>query len=259
MKKKNHDIRDLVYIHLNEKEQYVITHGIDFFEFARAQLERMNSLLLLKHRFHDGEFNMHTMFEYVPKENLKKLIEEDVYSYGDFCWIDFEEAETLNELPGQMIAELLFLSHVKEHLRKPFYNYLNNRYVYLAHEDGWFNKTYYRDFQDFYQMLGETIAVKLSQLKAEKSLLGLKKKRSYPSVPSEVLMALRPFMKEGIVLSMKYCTQNRSRIEIPLWTIGDFANMDDMYEEFETEYAKKPCEAKLVIDKKTKEWRLYSS
>ena len=39
---------------------------------------------------------------------------DGVYNYGDFCWVDFDEMEGLNELPGQILAELLYLGHVKE-------------------------------------------------------------------------------------------------------------------------------------------------
>ena len=42
---------------------------------------------------------------------------------------------------------------LKNYLRPPFYSYLGNRYVYLAHDDGWYNKTYYRDLNDFYNLL----------------------------------------------------------------------------------------------------------
>ncbi|MDQ0273244.1 hypothetical protein [Cytobacillus purgationiresistens] len=258
MKKRNHSIRDLIYILLNEQDQYVISYGIEFTEFTYSLSDSMNNLLLLKHHFEEGDINMHTMFEYVSRDDLKKLAEDDVYGYGDFCWIDFEEEESLNELPGQVIAELLYLGHTKEHLRKPFYNYIRNRFVYLAHDDGWFNKVFYRDFNDFYQMLGDVIPGKLEQMKVEKSLLGLKKKKSYPAVPKDLLLSLKKLMKEGMVISLNNCEHTRSRISIPLWTIGDFANMDDMYEEFEVTSAQNQCEAKLILDKKTKEWQIVS-
>jgi hypothetical protein len=256
LKRKNQVIRDIIYIHINEREQYTITYGIEFVEFAQSLLEKFNNLLLLKHNFDDGEFNMHTLHEFVPKERLNKLMADDVYGYGNFCWIDFEEEEALNELPSQTIAELLYLGHLKEHLKLPFYNHLSNRYVYLAHDDGWFNKTYYRDFSDLYQMLGEVIPEKMSQTKIEKTLLGLKKKRTYPSISNDILRLLKPLMREGALISIKDIDQNRMRIEIPIWSIGDFSNMDDMYEEYET-IVKEPCDAKLVFDKKTREWKIY--
>jgi hypothetical protein len=52
--------------------------------------------------------------------------------------------------------------------------------------------------------------------------------------------------------------QNRFRIELPMWVIGDFANMDDMYEEYEKS-TKRPSEAKLIFDKKSREWKVRSN
>jgi hypothetical protein len=255
LKKHHQDIRDLIYVHLNQTDQYVMSYGIEFEEFARAFSGSLNQLLLLAHRFDDAEFNMHTLLEYCPEERIGKLAAEDVHGYGNFCWIDFIEEEVLNELTGQEIAELLYLGHQKQHLKLPFYNKLGNRFVYLAHDDGWFNKTYYRNFRDFFQLLSEVIAVKLGGLKLEKSLLRMKKKRSYPQVNKEILLSLTPFIKEGICISLRDADQQRGRIEIPIWVIGDFDNMDDMYEGYE-QIVNKPCHAKIIFDKKLKEWKL---
>jgi hypothetical protein len=256
--KRNSDIRDVIYIHLNEKHQYVLSYGIEFSEFVLSLSDTLNHLLLLKHQFEDSDFNMHTMLDYVPKKRMMKLVDDEVYDYGDFCWIDFEEMDGLNELPGQALAELLYLGHVKEHLKQPFYSYLGNRYVYLAHDDGWFNKTYYRDLNDFYHLVSQVIAMKLSSAKPEKGILGIKRKRNYPEVDMHLILSLKSLMKEGMVISLKGMTQNRLRIELPIWLIGDFANMDDMYEEYEKNL-RRPCEAKLTFDKKTREWKMRSS
>lgn len=256
MKKRNHSIRDIIYIHLNERDQYVLTYGIEFQEFAKSLFYSLNNLLLLKSKYEDGDFNMHTLLEYVPKDKLPKLMEEDVYGYGDFCWIDFEEEEDLNELSGQAIAELLYLGHLKEHLKPPFYNHLGNRYVYLAHDDGWINKTYYHDFGDFFKMIGEVIPGKMADSKVEKTLLGIKKKRSYPPIPIEILRSLKQLMREGAVFSIKDNEQSRTKIEIPIWVAGDFSDMDEMYENYEA-VSKEPCHAKLAFDKKLREWKVY--
>ncbi|HEY2421049.1 MAG TPA: hypothetical protein VGI04_06530 [Neobacillus sp.] len=255
MKKHHQDIRDLIYVHLNQTDQYVMSYGIEFEEFAAAFSGSLNHLLLLEHRFDDTDFNMHTLLEYCPEDRISKLAEEDVYGYGNFCWIDFIEEEVLNELTGQEIAELLYLGHQKQHLKLPFYNKLGNRFAYLAHDDGWFNKTYYRSFKDFFHLLSGVIPSKLGKLKLEKSLLGIRKKRSYPQVNKEILLSLTPFIKEGICISLKDADHQRGKVEIPVWVIGDFDNMDDMYEGYE-QIANKPCQAKIIFDKKIKEWKL---
>jgi hypothetical protein len=258
LKKHHQDVRDLIYVHLNQADQYVLSYGIEFDEFASAFSGSLNNMLLLKHRFDDTDFNMHTLHEFCPDDRINKLAEEDVYRYGDFCWIDFFEEEGLNELTGQEIAEILYLGHLKQHLKLPFYSKLSNRFVYLAQDDGWFNKTYYRSFKDFFQLLSTAISSKLSKLKSEKTMLGIRKKRIYPTVNKEILLSLTPFIKEGICISLKDADHQRGKIEIPIWVIGDFANMDDMYEEYE-QIASEPCHAKIIFDKKTKEWKLHVS
>lgn len=257
MKKHNHEIRDLVYVHLNENGQYVISYGVEFSVFAQSISRSLNHLLLIKHQFDDGELNRHTLLEYVPRDSLRKLVEDNIYAYGDFCWVDFEEIDGLDELSGQEIAELLFLGHQKRHLKGPFYSKLGNRYVYLSRYDSWFNKTYYRQMNDFYRMLGNVISIKLEELKIEKTLIGIRKKRSYPPVNLDIILSLSKFMREGTVISLRNITQNRNRIEIPIWVIGDFDNMDDMMEEFD-QMKREKCDAKLVLEKKTREWALFT-
>lgn len=255
LKKHHQDIRDLIYVHLNQTDQYVMSCGIEFDEFVASFSGSLNHLLLLAHHFDDADFNMHTLLEYCPVDRIKKLAAEDVYSYGNFCWIDFAEEEVLDELTGQEIAELLYLGHQKHHLKLPFYNKLDNRFVYLAQDDGWYNKIYYKSFKDFFQLLSEVIAEKLGKLKLDKALLGMGKKRTYPNVNKEILLTLTPLIKEGICISLRAADRQRTRIEIPIWVMGDFSNMDDMYEDYEL-ISKHPCHAKLIFDKKTKGWKL---
>ncbi|WP_210367138.1 hypothetical protein [Bacillus sp. REN3] len=257
MKKTHPYYRDSIYVHLNDRDQYVVSSGIEFFEFASSIGDSLNNLLLLEHKYDDGDFNRHTLFDYVPEDRIHKLSAENVSAYGDFCWIDFEEVEALNVLTGQEIAELLYLGHIKHHLKLPFYNHLGNRFAYLAREDGWLNKIYYRNFNDFFRMLGNVLAGKMGELKPEKTLLGIKKKKLYPAVSKEILKALMPALKEGAVFSLRKVQQNRNRLEIPIWIIGDFTDMDDMHDEFKVASKGEP-HGKLVYDKKLKEWSLLS-
>ncbi|MFD2442446.1 hypothetical protein ACFSO7_00300 [Bacillus sp. CGMCC 1.16607] len=255
MKKQAHDIRDLIYLHHNNLDQYVISYGIEFKEFIKSCSSNLNHLLLLKHRFNDAEFNMHTLLEYVSEDKVAKLINDGVYGYGNFCWIDFAEVEGLNELNGQEIAEILYLGHLKQHLKLPFYQKLANRFAYLAHDDGWFNKVYYRDMGDFYEILGNVLGLKLSENHTKKTIFNLRKSRSFPSIPGKTLTQFSHLLREGIVISLKKKEETRQRMEIPIWVLGDFLDMDDMYEEA-LSIENDPCHGKLIYDKKTNEWKV---
>ncbi|WP_026692970.1 hypothetical protein [Peribacillus kribbensis] len=248
------DTKELLYLHVQSSEKFVISYGMDFREFSHALTENLQNILLIEHKYEDGEFNVNTLMDYVPAEDLPNLLKQNVSQYRDFCWIDFEEASGLDELDGHEIAELLYLGHCKAHLRPPFYNQLNNRYVYLAYDDGWFNKVYYRYMDSFYEMLGNLLPLKLELLKKERTLLGgWRKKAEYASFPAGSLKQLTPMLVEGAAISFKKMLSTRAKIEIPVWVLGDFVNMDDMNEEYQA-LESRPSDALLVYNRKSREW-----
>lgn len=256
---KNHsDDRQLIYVHMNHPNHFVLTHGIEFSEFLTGIPNKLSNVLLLKHQFSEGDFNMHVMLDYVTSEMVPRLAEEDVYGYGDFCWIDFLDEEGLYQLSGQEMAEILYIGHLKDHLRNPFYGKLNNQFVYLAGDDGWFNKTYYRMWNDFYSVLGSAISSKIT-LQKEKPLLSWRKKKSVPAVPIEILQPFMNLMKQGIVFSIEKTVRNRQMIEVPAWIIGDFYDMDAMYEEYEQLHDQRKPDAKIVFDRKSEEWQALAN
>ena len=99
--KKHAGARELIYVCMNHLDQYVLSYGIEFAEFLKGIPVQPPNLLLLRHKFDEGHFNMHTLLDYVDHESLNKLAVSDVYGYGDFCWIDFEDEEDLNQLSGR--------------------------------------------------------------------------------------------------------------------------------------------------------------
>lgn len=249
-------MKELIYVHLNTAHQYAISYGIDFHDFVRGLSQELNHLLLLKHEYSKADFNMHTRFNYVDATEISNLLKEPIAEYGDFCWLDFDDIEGLNELEGREIAELLYLGHCKHHLKAPFYSKLNNRYAYLSEEDEWFNKTYYRYLADFYFMLGQVISFKLGFFRNEKTFFALRKGVSFPGVPNEMVASFKDKMKEGLVISLAKTSQSRTKVEVPVWVVGDFINMDEVFDEY-TNRCSQPPDGHFEFDKKTREWSVY--
>ncbi len=249
------DNRELIYLHLNASERFVLSGGISFLDFYYSLPGPLQSLLLLKHSYKDADFNMNTMLEYVDSSDVPKFVQSAGEQRGELCWIDFEDESALSALEGQQVAELLYLSHSKQHLRPPFYRILNNEYVYLSNDQGNFNKMYFRSNSLFFNLLGGLIPEKMSHLKIEKSWLGLRRKNDYPVIPNEALLKLAPFMSEGVVISFEKAQQSRSRIEIPVYIIGDCIDTEEVADQYQQNNQKEP-EAKLLYLRKPKEWTL---
>lgn len=250
------DVMDkVIYILVNTREQNVISHGISFDEFVQSLSPPLTNLLLLKHQSKNSEFHFHTRLGYVLNEQLDHLIKEGTYKENEFCWVDFEDMFTLDTIEGQELAELLYLGHMKKHLSLPFFQKLNNRFVYLTEDDGWLNKIYFRFWSDFYSSLGGVLGEKLNNLKLDKSLMSFRKRKNYSPVNHKVLHQLNTLFTEGIVFSFLHVDQSRSQTVLPFWVVGDYYDMDEMNEQF-LEISKEKPKGQIVFDKKQKEWAI---
>ena len=67
-------VGDLLYVHMNASERFVMFGGLDFQGFYGSLSQPLQNILLLKHRYKDAEYNMHTALEYVEQENVPKLV-----------------------------------------------------------------------------------------------------------------------------------------------------------------------------------------
>lgn len=247
--------KNIIYIHMNHTARYILSSGIQFPDFMKGIPVKPANLLLLRHKFEDGYYNMHTRLNFITSENVEQLAGDEVFRYGDFCWVDFSDEEDLNELTGQELAELLYLSHIKSPLRPPFYRILGNQFVYLTEEDGNFNKTYYKNWEHFFSMAGVVISNRVSSGR-EKNLFGRRKYRPAPFVPADILQMLSMQMREGVVFSFEKMTVDRLKIEVPLWTVGDLMDTDEMLEEYMKQSRREP-DGKIVLDRKAGEWQAF--
>jgi len=247
--------RDFIYLHKQEAEHFVASFGIDFCSFMQAVNEPPENLLLLDHPFMDVEFDMHTHFNYVTYPSYKRFCKENGKEIERLVWMDFEDIDGLEELAPWEIAEILYVRHTFNHLRSPFYQKMNNRFVYLTQEDGLYNKIYYRSWADFYEILSAIIPEQADLNKAERGLFGAKRKVSIQNVPQEMIKQLSPIFTEGAIISFEKSINTRQAAEIPIWSVGDFSHEDDLEYELRNIYRTRQT-AKLVFHKKQKEWAL---
>lgn len=112
--------KDVIYMIYNENEQSVTSMGIEFIDFINCLTIEPNNILLLASGYTGEDFHYGLRLEFVRRENLNDLYRENVYSYGDFCWVDFDEIITLDDLTPHEKAELLYLGHYKQPLNSPF-------------------------------------------------------------------------------------------------------------------------------------------
>ncbi len=86
-----------LFVHMNDVDQFVIFSGLSLKQFFLSA-EPIKNILLLKHTYEDGSFNMHTQFDFVPKEDMTDFVKKLSDLNGDLCWIDFSSEKNVNQL-----------------------------------------------------------------------------------------------------------------------------------------------------------------
>ncbi|UOY92782.1 oxalate:formate antiporter [Ectobacillus sp. JY-23] len=243
-----------IYINGDRRNQCFLTSGISFHEFANNIPSPLRNVLLLKHDFEWTDYNYHTLFEYVEEENIQRLISADVKQFREFCWIDFDDVNDLEEMEPIEIAELLYLAHKKEPMGKPFFALLKNKYVYLSPDDGWLNKVYFRRLQDFAGLLSKVIPYKLGAFGKKRFSL-FQKTKIYPAITRAVMEQMLPWTEDGLLIDLENKQETRRGLEIPLYVVGSYTNADDVMENLEELRAQAQDRAWLIFDKKEQEWK----
>lgn len=213
------NIRDLIYVNYDKDLKRVISHGIEFKEFIQALSERPNNILVLEGHF-GSAFDFTTNCEYCISEDIDEFIEENVYAYGNFSWVDFESVNRLKALNSQEVAELFYLSRMWKAVNCTYFKKLNNRFVYTAHDDGWINHTFYNNFSDFKEILGGVIVNKVYKIyDIELDIMN-----------KDILDRLCELSMSGIAIDLyRLSIEEDNSVVIPIFQLGKFKDMDKVY------------------------------
>jgi len=139
-------MRDYLYIWSNPEDQYIVASGIEFKDLAKAM--SYNSLWFFEQYFDHVDISWPSGFAYASKEKVqKKLIKEDVYSWGDFSWAD-SVYEGDVEISRLEVAEMAYFKQTSEPFGVINLPSIGNKFLVRAHDDGWFLKMYYNTFKD---------------------------------------------------------------------------------------------------------------
>lgn len=213
------DIRDLIYLSYDNNLNRVISYGIEFKEFIQALSNRPKNILVLE-GYYGSAFDFTTNCEYCVNEDIDEFIEEDVYSYGNFSWVDFNDINNLKKLNPQEVAELFYVSKMWKPINGTYFKKLNNRFIYVAHDDGWINHTYYNNISDFKEILSNVIVSKINKMYDIK----------IDTISEKIMTELCKLCTNGIAIDLlRLCVDENDVIVIPIYMLGCHKDMDKVY------------------------------
>lgn len=211
------DERTKLYAIASSNEHAVEYSGLEFADFINGLENPIRNILLLKGN-HIGDKCKHNFELLEGESNIKKFILNDIYKYGDFCFVDYENPDCIDKLHDEQIAELLFMAHLFRPLKKPFFDVLGNRFAYLSHDDGFYCKLYCQDHSLIVTLLANKIIRYLyRRLKISAC--------EFPAAVNEIMFDL---MKRGLFIDLEELSNEQGMLTIKLFVIGKFGSMDSI-------------------------------
>lgn len=221
-KKASEEFIHHLYVHMNEVDQFVIFSGLTFKQFFTA-VDPIPNLLLLKHSYEDGLFNMHTQLDYVINEDLSNFIRKCADTSDDLCWVDFVDEKNLDQLSPMEQAKLLYFSHKKEPIGTPFSSKLQNRFLYYSSAREKTKKIYFENLDEAEILVSNIMNGIIKERIGNGGFWRKKAMDSIPVLEPELLKAYRPYAKDGALVSLcKLDKPNRFGIEIRTLADNDF-------------------------------------
>lgn len=209
---------------MNNKKMYIVINensaeytGIPFKSFFNALKKPLENILIIKSEY-VGEKN-YKGFEIIEGSNsIKQFSQDNYFRYGDFCFVDYSSNAEIH-LKDQDIAELLFASHTFRLLGNLAFEGLKNRFLYLAHDDGFYCKLFFQNVNDVVDILIWSI----SNIFQEKCPFSL------PPIPTNINVQIQLMAKDGLYIDCTNFGTSKEDLRIDLHAIGYIADMDDIH------------------------------
>lgn len=144
---------DYLYIWNDVETGSIIASGLKLIDFLPSIIEK-SGVILLKHCYENARQAPTSAFSYIEIGDIQKLLKDDVYSWGDFYWVDYS-TNNFPSLNKEDISELIYFS--ENALPKSSTNIpsLGNDFMVAAHDDGWYVRVFYSDWNLVCQLLDE--------------------------------------------------------------------------------------------------------
>jgi hypothetical protein len=162
-------VRNYLYLWHQPESKRLISSGIEFRDFI-PELTTISGLVLVRHQYDEALLDPASGFEYVQADDLPRLAADDVYGYGDFCWADIGRDVELAGLSDQAIAELAFFGHMLRPFREVEIPGLDNRFLYYGHDDGWYARIFYHEWEPLGSILRRLLPDVLPEEQALRTL-----------------------------------------------------------------------------------------
>ena len=210
-----------IYIKISPEKQEAVFSGVGFVDFIECTPIPIENMLLMKSGYIWEKDYLGFEIAEGKKEidNLAKSVRKDKFKHGDFSFVDYAKADSLHQLSDEQIAELLYLAHMTKPLKSPFFESLQNNFVYLSHDDDWYCKLYYKEWQIPISILLNKFRKIIQEALCDSAL----------SLPDDLADRVNELAEKGLLIQVDASSRKRKAVTIKLYEVGEYENMDVLF------------------------------
>ena len=235
MAKKMKSAKDYMYhlfLHMNEVDHFVIFNGLSMKQLLES-IDQPSNLLLLKHNFDEGSFNIHTQFDFIEEPEIPSFVKRIEDKGNDVCFVDFKDERYVSQLTPFEQAELLYFAHKREPLGNPFSTKLQNRFLYYYTFSRNETKVYFRFLADCEIIVANLMNKMIQEKEKGGSFWRRRSKVNLPKIDPLTLKAIRPLIKEGALVSLYKLDKPNSTYGIEIRILSDVNFPEEVWSEIE--------------------------
>jgi len=242
-----------IYAKLSEDGKEAVFSKITLVDFVECFSSSIDNILLLKSDY-VGRKHFRNFELLEGKEDITNFALEGTYSCGDFCFVDYASPSSLNKLTEEQIAELLYLAHLQKPLKSSFFEVLQNKFVYLAHDNGWYCKLYCQESQYAISLLFSKMQKSLQKIHRDEMIV----------LSDDVIETISKLAKKGLIIeidSVTINTKNNCKDKcaiIKLYDVGDYDDMDTLYSDLNDSKHQVFAEKQLLPTRMTRQRKASS-
>lgn len=238
-----------VYVRLDSMSNAVTSMGITLGDFQEAITVFPQNILLLSSETDAGEIDSNTGLKIIRgEEEIKNYFNLVLEQKKELKWIDFKNIELIQQMKPIEIAELLYFGHMKTQLHSPFFYKLQNNYVFFEQAND-YGKIYYRNMDDFYAVLQNSLKNKLTECLNKKKMF-FQKKIAVQPMEEAFLSRIQTLLQEGIIFDFSKISFKQEVYEIDLYVVED---------KLREVSSKEKTVATISYDRKEEHWKLQTS
>lgn len=236
-----------LYVHYDMVSHQTLVKGLPLHSLLlQHEVLLPQKIMLLEKVRNAGTVDPYTKFTILDTAEATKTFIQDVAvkRIHPVSWIDYQSRDLLQQLTPLEISEILYMNHVGQPYRSPFFYKLQNNWTLLVMANDCY-KIFQRQPEEFNWLVNEYVVSQVRQLGRRPWSFSFSEE-TIPLMPRQVFSQFAELFRDGVLVDFNQLISDKRTVTIPVFFTEDFQQLSH----------DKEAEYRLIYDRERADWTL---